>query len=68
MYRILTAVLVALFLLAMNSVTFAQFVPIGPSSADGRALKTPPTEEEMQIMAEHRLEHHPCKAKSEARL
>ncbi|MCK4657419.1 MAG: hypothetical protein KAT85_10300, partial [candidate division Zixibacteria bacterium] len=49
-------------------VTFAQFVPIGPSSADGRALKTPPTEEEMQIMAEHRLEHHPCKAKSEARL
>jgi hypothetical protein len=51
----------------MNTVTFAQLVPTGPSSADGRVLKTPPTEEEMQIMARHRLEHHPCKAKSEAR-
>jgi aminopeptidase N len=68
MYRILIVVLVALFLSAVNSATFAQFVPIGPSSADGRALKTPPTEEEMQIMAKDRQEHHPCKAKSRARL
>jgi len=68
MYRILTTIFAALFLLVMNTAMFAQSVPIGPTGPDGRALKTPPTEEEMQIMAQHRLEHHACKAKSEARL
>lgn len=66
MYRFLTIWLAALLVLSFNTGSFAQHVYLGASDSDGHLYKTPPTEEELQKMAEHRREHHPCMHKSRA--
>ncbi|MBU1318758.1 MAG: hypothetical protein KKG33_08930 [candidate division Zixibacteria bacterium] len=68
MHRSFIAILAVLLGILISSLSFGSQVYVGPSDSNGHFQMTAPTEEEMQMMAETRLEKHACMQKSTERL